>query len=142
MEFNATIYVTIISFILFAWIMNKIFYEPLTKIMVKRDNLVNENYAEAEQMSEKTEAIISDKEKRLTDTAKQARQILIDKTAQANFDYKHNVSEARDRSMRKILELKNELMQSKEQALPVLEQKVDELAVEIADKVLKGGQSA
>ena len=142
MEFNATIYVTIISFLIFVWIMNFIFYEPLTKIMTERDDLVRKNYDDAQKTNEKTEAILKNKEERLLETAKQSRQILIDKTAEANFDYKHKVGEARDRSMRKILELKNELIKSTESAKPVLDEKIEELANQITDKVLKGEQNA
>ena len=142
MEFNATIYVTIVSFLIFVWIMNAILYKPLTKIMRERDDLVCKNYDEAQKTNEKTEAILKDKEERLTETAKETRQILLDRTSEANFDYKHRVGEARDRSMRKILELKSELIKSAESAKPVLEEKIEELALTITDKVLKGEQNA
>ena len=36
MEFNATFFVTAISFIVFTFIMNKIFYTPLTKVIDER----------------------------------------------------------------------------------------------------------
>ena len=142
MEFNATIYVTIISFIIFAWIMNAILYKPLTKIMGEREGLVRKNYEEAQKTNEKTDTILKDKEKRLAETSKQTRQILLDKTNEANFEYKHRVGEARDRSMRKIIELKNELNKSANSAQPVLEEKVEEFANIIVEKVLNGGKNA
>ena len=142
MEFNATIYVTIISFLVFMKIMNAIFYEPLTKIMSERDDLVRKNYDEAQKNNEKTDAILKDKEDRLAVAAMKSRQIMIDKTGEANFDYKHKVGEARDRSMRKILELKSELLKSADSAKPVLAERIEELANVITDKVLKGEQNA
>ena len=122
--------------------MNTIFYEPLTKIIGERDGLVRKNYDEAQKTNEKTKAILKDKEERLTETAKQTREILLDKTNEANFEYKHRVGEARDRSMRKILELKDELNKSADSAKPILEEKVEELADVITDKVLRGGENA
>lgn len=43
MEFNATFIITTISFILFTFIMNKIFYAPLGKIIDERQNTLTEH---------------------------------------------------------------------------------------------------
>ena len=44
--------------------------------------------------------------------------------------------------MRKILELKNELNKSADSAKPILEDKIEELANVITDKILRGGENA
>lgn len=41
MEFNATFFVTAISFIVFTFIMTKFFYAPLTKVIDEREDFIN-----------------------------------------------------------------------------------------------------
>ena len=48
MEFNATFIVSIISFVVFVLIMNKIFYVPITKIVEEREKKLKENYDDAD----------------------------------------------------------------------------------------------
>ena len=43
MEFNATFLATIISFIVFVFLMNKILYAPILNIMEERKNFINDN---------------------------------------------------------------------------------------------------
>ena len=43
-EFNATLIVAMISFVVFMFIMNAIFYRPILNIIKKRDDYINSNY--------------------------------------------------------------------------------------------------
>jgi F0F1-type ATP synthase membrane subunit b/b' len=47
MEFNGTFFVTIITFIVFVFLMNKILYAPILNIMEERKNFVDGNYKTA-----------------------------------------------------------------------------------------------
>ena len=44
MEFDATFLIAAISFIVFVFIMNKIFYAPILNIMKARQDFVEENF--------------------------------------------------------------------------------------------------
>lgn len=140
MEFNATFLVSIISFLVFMYIMNAIFYEPLTKIIDERDSLVHDNYEHSRQSRHKAEKLLKDKENRLTETAKQSRQIMVDKTNEANSDYKAKVDAAKAKSNAQVDELKAELSRSENEAKEVLNSHVENLAQTIVNKVLQGGQ--
>lgn len=48
MEFDATFLIAAISFILFVFIMNKIFYAPVFKIMQLRNQTIEDNFSNAE----------------------------------------------------------------------------------------------
>ena len=48
MEFNGTFLVTIISFVLFVFVMNKILYEPINNIVAQRREFVDENLRTAD----------------------------------------------------------------------------------------------
>lgn len=139
MEFNATFLVSIISFLVFMYIMNAIFYEPLTKIIDEREGIVHDNYELSRQSRNKAEKLLKDKENRLTETAKQSRQIMVDKTNEANSDYKTKVDLAKVKSNQKVEDLKAELSRSENDAKEVLNSHIENLAQTIVNKVLEGG---
>ena len=53
MEFNATFLATIISFVLFVILMNKILYAPILSIMEERKAFIDGNYKSAKENDEK-----------------------------------------------------------------------------------------
>lgn len=139
MEFNATFLISIISFLAFVKIMNAIFYMPLTNLINERENIVNKNLNDSQKAKEETQKLIQHKENQLAQAAKDSRQILIDKTNEANSNYHNKVNEAKTNSTQRVNELKNELTQSENEAKEILNTHVDSLAQSIVDKVLKGG---
>ena len=139
MEFNATFLVSIISFLVFMKIMNAIFYVPLTTLIEERENIVNKNFEDARQANIEVENLIKNKEEQLAQAAKDSRQILIDKTNEANSNYHNKINEAKTNSTQRVIELKNELTKSEIEAKEILNSHVDLLAQSIVDKVLKGG---
>ncbi|MBE7707678.1 MAG: ATP synthase F0 subunit B [Cyanobacteria bacterium SIG27] len=58
MEFNATFLATIVSFIIFIFLMNKILYAPILDIIEKRKNFIDENYKSAAQNKDEANALI------------------------------------------------------------------------------------
>ena len=55
MEFDATFLIVVISFLVFIFIMNKIFYAPILNIMQERQKLVENNFTSAKNTSEETD---------------------------------------------------------------------------------------
>ena len=47
LEFNATFFVAMFSFIIFMLMMNSILYKPLSKIVEQREGIINGNYSDA-----------------------------------------------------------------------------------------------
>ena len=85
MEFNATFLATIISFLVFVFLMNKILYEPMRKIVSERKNFIDENLSAADTNHKKAEAISKDKEAKL----KQQEMMLVDYTQNLLMILKH-----------------------------------------------------
>ncbi len=141
MEFNATFLVSIISFLVFMKLMNAIFYIPLTNIIEEREEIVNKNHEHSFLTRQKADKLLADKDERLVDTAKKSRQILIDKTNEANSDYKTRVTEAKKESDIRAEQLKKELANSEKEAKTILDTQIEDLAQTIVNKVLQGGQN-
>ena len=65
MEFNATFLATIISFVLFVILMNKILYAPILDIMEQRKSFIDGNYSDAKKNEAKIEKLVQKKEEKL-----------------------------------------------------------------------------
>lgn len=76
MEFNATFFVTAISFIVFTFIMNKIFYAPLTKVIDEREEFINNAVTEAKDNTNQAENLLKNKEETLNATVEKTRKII------------------------------------------------------------------
>ena len=73
MEFNGTFLVSIITFVLFVILMNKILYAPILGIMSERKEYINDNYKIATDNNLKAEELISTKEEKLVEAKNEAR---------------------------------------------------------------------
>lgn len=55
MEFDATFLISVISFVVFVFIMNIVFYTPIMRIMEKRNNFVEDNFNSANNINKETQ---------------------------------------------------------------------------------------
>ncbi len=135
MEFDATFIIALISFICFVFIMNKIFYAPILKIMNDRQVFVENNYKESETIrvqTDKNEGYYDDELSKARDIArgeisKQAKN-LKNKKSEIIADYKNQL--AND-----VAKQKEELKNSAIEARDVLKNNVVDIAKNITHKI-------
>ena len=136
MEFNGTFFATIITFIVFVFLMNKVLYAPILSIMEKRKNFIDSNYKQAEDNNIKFEQLSSEKDEKLLEAKNDARKkyvevieefknqrngILLDKQDFENERYKNSQLELEN--------LSNDAKQS-------LKNNMSDLANDIVEKVI------
>lgn len=136
MEFNATFIASAISFIVFTLIMNAIFYKPLSKTVSERQKFVDDTLKEAKAHSEKSEALIKDKAKKLETTKHDARKIISEKSDEVKSKKSAMASEAQQKAIQQVDSAKAELQKSKDEAQTVLSKEAENLAQDIASKIL------
>lgn len=136
MEFNATFLISAISFIVFVFIMNAIFYNPLEKIVKERKKFIDENYAEAEIHKTKAAALLKDKEEKLSNAATDAKKIMLDKTTESKVQKDSMTDGTRQKASEEITQAKDELLQSTHDAKNVLKSQIVSLAQSISTKIL------
>jgi len=137
MEFNATFFVSALSFIIFTFIMNAIFYKPLTKIIDERENYINRAVNDAQNSEELANKLLKDKEATLVKTAEETRKIISSSTAEANAKGNELTGEAKRQAEKSVEAAKENLYRETEHAQNELKVRVKELAENIASKVLK-----
>lgn len=137
MEFNATFFVTAISFIVFTFIMNKIFYAPLTKVIDEREDFINKTMKEAKDSTSQAENLLKNKEETLSATVEKSRKIVTSAAEKASSDGDVLTDEAKRQARLKIEDGKINVTKEKEAAQNELKSKVKDLAEIIASKVLQ-----
>lgn len=136
MEFNATFLVSAISFLVFTFIMNLIFYKPLEKIINERQSLIDGNYAEAENSKKTATTIRSERERKLGDTLKESKKIISDKVNEANNNSKTLTGEAKTYSAEQINSAKSNLNDEALKTSEEMKLRVKDLAEILSAKVL------
>ena len=136
MEFNGTFLATIITFIVFVFLMNKVLYVPVLDIMEKRKNFVDENYKNAQENNSKTEEPGREKEERLAGAKDDAR----GKYVSILDDFKNRKSdvirEAQNSAQDELNKAQGELDNLSNEVKEGLKGRMNELAGDIAEKIL------
>lgn len=136
MEFNATFIVSAISFIIFAIIMNAIFYKPLQKVVFERQNFIDETNEEAKTHREKSESILKDKAQKIDSTKHEAKKIIADTADAVKAQKATLASNAQQEAAQKVDSAKTALQRSSDEVQDSLSQKSVDLAQSIASKIL------
>ena len=73
MEFNGTFFATILTFLVFVFVMNKILYIPVRNIVNQRNKYIDDNYSSAEENDKKSEELSIKREEGLLNAKENAR---------------------------------------------------------------------
>lgn len=136
MEFNATFLVSAISFLLFVYFMNKIFYAPLENIITERKKLVDDTLNEAKKSRETASELLTERENKLNKAYEDSRKIVNESIEKANSKAKDLTQEAKTNSVEEINSQKINLAEQTKSVKSQLNNTVNELAEQIATKIL------
>ena len=136
MEFNATFIVSLVSFVLFVLVMNKIFYAPITKIILEREKLISDNYDEANTMNDEAENLLTQRKEKIAEAEEDARKTIAQSIQKYNEQGKVETTEARKVSMENLKDKKIALRQEYLVAKSELNNSINSFANSISEKVM------
>jgi len=136
MEFNATFFVSGISFIIFAIVMNIVMYNPLAKVVEQRKKYVDGNYEEADNANQKATNLIKDRAEKIAQASSDARKVIVTKTDEAKLKKAEECSNAKNEANEEIKNKKNELKNASIAVSSELKQHVRGIAETISTKIL------
>ena len=136
MEFNATFLATIVSFVLFVFLMNKILYAPILNIMEERKNFVDGNYEEAHANDAKSEELTNKKEEQLTGAKDEARGKYIETLDGYKNQKSEMVADAQNSAKDEIEQAKADLRQLSDDVKNGLKGSMNDLANDIVEKTI------
>jgi F-type H+-transporting ATPase subunit b len=135
-DFDATLPLMALQFILLAVILNAIFYKPLGKVLDERSEYIRANEQDAQEKLAKTEALTKEYELQLADARKQSQEILAAAQAEAQKIAAQNMAEAQGIAQTQKEAAAQEIEQEKAQAMQALEAQVDALSRQILEKLV------
>lgn len=142
MEFNGTFLATIVTFLVFVYVMNKILYAPILRIMEERENFINSNYKTAEENNTKSEALTEERKEKLDNAKDEAREKYLETIEEYKSQKADTVSEAQAVSKENIDNANAELANISNDVKNGLKGYMNDLANDIVEKVIGYRSSA
>ena len=136
MEFNGTFLATIITFIIFVFVMNKVLYAPIIGIMEERKNLIDTNYKSAKDNDAKTEELVQEKEEKLNVAKNDAREKYLETVSDFKSQKADIISKAQGEAKEELEHYKAELVSVSDDVKNSLKNSMNELANDIVEKVI------
>lgn len=135
-DFDATLPLMALQFLLLAALLNAIFYKPLTKSLDDRDNYIRTNKVDAEERLAKAKRVTQDYETQLANSRKQSQALIVAAREEGQKVYAEKIAEAQKEAAAKREQASREIEQQKQEAFRSLQQQVDELSRQILSKLL------
>ncbi len=135
-DFDATLPLMAVQFLILAAILNAIFYKPLGKAIDEREEYIRSNQEEAKERLQKAEQLREQYEQQVAQARKQSQETIAAAQAEAQEMMSQQIAEAQKEAQQNREKAAREIAQQKQEALQSLEQQVDPLSNQILEKVL------
>lgn len=135
-DFDATLPLMAIQFLILALVLNAIFYKPLSKAIDDRDDYIRTNQLQAKERLSKAEQLAKQYEQELAAARRQSQTIIADAQASAQKIAVEKIAAAQKEAQAQREQAAQEIEQQKQEAMGSLEQQVDALSRQIIEKLL------
>jgi F-type H+-transporting ATPase subunit b len=135
-DFDATLPLMAIQFLVLVFLLNKIFYKPLGKVLDERTEYVRQNSQDAKGRLEKATAIATQYEQELVEVRRESQNIIAKARDEAQQVVTAKVQEAQQEIQQQREATSHEIEIQKAQAFHTLEGDVDALSWQILEKLL------
>jgi F-type H+-transporting ATPase subunit b len=135
-DFNATLPLMAIQFMLLTTILTFVYYKPIGKVLEERENLISGNLATASERLLKADTLYEQYDEQLKEARKNAQAIILQSEKEAKEIVASEIEQARKDAANLINKTNKELEAQKTLALEKLETQVDELSDLIKSKLL------
>jgi F-type H+-transporting ATPase subunit b len=135
-DFNATLPIMALQFILLTVVLTFVFYKPVAKVIEDRDTMINNNLTEASVKLLKADQLYKEYDEQLKLARSNAQLIIVESEKEAKEIVAEEINKAREDASKLIQQTNKELEAQKSLALQKLETQVDELSDLIKDKLL------
>ncbi len=136
MEFNATFLASIISFLVFVFLMNKILYAPMEKIVRERQSFIDDNFNSADENYKKADGLEHQREERLVGAKDEARTKYNDSISGYKAQKGEIVKQAQEESNNELAHAYEQLNNVSNETKEGLKGRMTDLANDIVEKVL------
>jgi F-type H+-transporting ATPase subunit b len=135
-DFDATLPLMAVQFLVLVAVLNTVFFKPLTKVIEDRADYIRSNEVEAKERLAKSENLAKQYEQDLAETRKQYQATIAAAQADAQKLAAQQIAEAQQAAQAQREQVQKELDQQKQMAMQALEQQVESLSSQILGKLL------
>jgi len=135
-DFNATLPLMAIQFILLTVVLTFVFYKPVSKVIDEREIYINGNLTTASEKLIKADELYKEYDEQLKSARVSAQAIIAQSEKEAKDVVAGEIEQARQDATKLIEQTNKELEAQKSLALQQLETQVDELSQLIKEKLL------
>jgi len=135
-DFNATLPLMAIQFVLLTVALTFLFYKPVSKVIDERETYISGNLSQASEKLVKADELYKQYEEQLKEARTKAQSIIADSEKEAKDMVAEEIGQARTDAANLIAKTNTELEAQKSLALQQLETQVDELSQLIKEKLL------
>jgi F-type H+-transporting ATPase subunit b len=135
-DFDATLPLMALQFLLLAALLNAIFYKPMTKVLDDRANYVRTNNLEARDRLAKAESLTKEYEQQLASARRQSQVAIETAQNEAKKITAQKIAQAQQEAQVQREQAAKEIEQQKQAAMATLDAQVDALSNQILEKLL------
>jgi F-type H+-transporting ATPase subunit b len=135
-NFDATLPIMALQFIILILLLNSVFYKPLGKAIDERANYIRQNLADARERKQKSENLAKQYEQELREVRKQSQGIIAAAQSAAQQIVASQVKEAQQQVLAERQKAAEEIEAQKVSAFSSLEAQVEALSDQILAKLL------
>jgi len=135
-DFDATLPLMAAQFLLLTWLLNRLFFKPLTNVLDERAEYIRKNLNEAKENAKKSEELVQKFEEQLKEVRRESQEMIAQAQAEAQEEAAKNVAQAQQEVQAQREQAAAEITAQKQEALQSLESQVDSLSREILEKLV------
>ncbi|MBE9183991.1 F0F1 ATP synthase subunit B' [Microcoleus sp. LEGE 07076] len=135
-DFDATLPLMALQFLVLTVILNAVFYKPMTKMLDERDEYIRTTQVSAKERLVKSQKLAQEYQQKLGETRKQSQAVIAAAQADAKKIASEKVADAQKEAQAAREKAGSEIEQQKQEAMRSLEQEVDTLSRQILEKLL------
>jgi F-type H+-transporting ATPase subunit b len=135
-DFDATLPVMAIQFLVLAALLNKLFYKPIGQAIDDRSDYIRTNLVEAKERQQKAEDLAVQYEQELRNVRREAQDVIAAAQAEAQKVVADEIKSAQAEALAEREKAALEIEAQREAAFKSLEQQVDSLSQAIASKLV------
>ena len=135
-DFNATLPLMALQFILLTVVLTFIFYKPISSLLESRETFINTNLSEASEKLLKADELCKQYEEQLKEAKVGAQSAIAVAETEAKQIVAQELDQARKDAASLVSQVNTQLDAQKELALKQLESQIDELSQLIKEKLL------
>lgn len=135
-DFNATLPLMMLQFVVLMLILNFIFYKPITNVLDERADYIRNSLTTASAYLLQADELTKKYEDALAESRKEAQNIIRKSQKEAQDIVTINIKQAQKEAEKLVEEASEQLNSQKEKALKTLENQVDILSDHIKSKLL------